>query len=227
MSIYSKPMPLAWQHKPAFKPADIDCAAPQTLGGNETDAELVYGRAVQLGRFRFGWSVKQCDFLKTETEQWTGAACLTLGESIVGVRESCLWELLPLDQAAQCRFRLQQIEVLNRQAGLSPALHHSLALMRTREARQQTEYEQLALAVQHVIKAKEREINNPWFIDVLQTQAASRLSLETLRSGLLLLAHILADSPIERPDYSVMDGPVDNPLDSNIHSPDDSPSNSS
>ena len=215
MSIFTKSMPLAWQNKPASS----NSAATQTLGVNETDADRVYGRAVQLGRFRFGWSVRQCDFLKTETQQWTGAACLTLGESIVGVRESCLWELLPLEQAAQCRFRLQQIEVLSRQPGLNPALRRSLALMKTREARQQQEYEQLALAVQHVVQAKEREINNPWFIDVLQTQAASRLALETLRSGLLLLAHILADSPSERSE----DRPIDNPT----NSPDDSPSNSS
>ena len=215
MSTFTKPMPLAWQNKPASS----DYAATQALGVSETDAGRVYARAVQLGRFRFGWSVRQCDFLKTEAEQWTGSACLALGEDIVGIRESILWELPPLEQAAQCRFRLEQIEVLKRQAGLSPALRRSLALMKTREARQQQEYEQLALAVQHVVQAKEREINNPWFIDVLQTQAASRLSLETLRSGLLLLAHILADSPSERPD----DMPTDKP----INSPDDSPSNSS
>jgi len=82
MSTFTKPMPLAWQNKPASS----DYAATQALGVNETDADRVYARAVQLGRFRFGWSVRQCDFLKTEAEQWTGSACLALGEDIVGIR---------------------------------------------------------------------------------------------------------------------------------------------
>ncbi len=76
MSTFTKPMPLAWQNKPASS----DYAATQALGVNETDAGRVYARAVQLGRFRFGWSVRQCDFLKTEAEQWTGSACLALGK---------------------------------------------------------------------------------------------------------------------------------------------------
>ena len=53
MSIFTKPMPLAWQNKPASN----DYAATQALGVNESDADRVYVRAVKLGRFRFCGSV--------------------------------------------------------------------------------------------------------------------------------------------------------------------------
>lgn len=191
MILTTNPMPLAWQQTAL----NFKGASGPSLGASETDAELVYGRAAILSRFRFGWSEKQYAFLKNESEQWTAAACLVLGDSILGNRDSCLWELAPLEQAALCRLRIEQIDDLRGQAGLSPALRRSFALLRSREAKQQQEYEQLALAVQHVIQAKEREINNPWFLDALQTQIVSRLPIETLRSGLLVLAHILAGQP--------------------------------
>ena len=191
MILSTNPMPLAWQQTAL----NFKGASGPSLGASETDAELVYGRAAILSRFRFGWSDKQYAFLKSESEQWTAAACLVLGDSILGNRDSCPWELAPLEQAALCRLRIEQIDDLRGQAGLSPALRRSFALLRSREAKQQQEYEQLALAVQHVIQAKEREINNPWFLDALQTQIVSRLPIETLRSGLLVLAHILAGQP--------------------------------
>ncbi|MDA8826163.1 hypothetical protein N9C27_05655 [Luminiphilus sp.] len=43
MSIFTKPMPLAWRNKLASN----DYAATQALGVNETDADRVYGRSVQ------------------------------------------------------------------------------------------------------------------------------------------------------------------------------------
>jgi len=187
----SNPMPLAWQQTAL----NFKGASGPSLGASETDAELVYGRAAILSRFRFGWSEKQYAFLKNESEQWTAAACLVLGDSILGNRDSCLWELAPLEQAALCRLRIEHIGDLYNQAGLSSGLRESFALMRSREEKQQQEYEQLALAVQHVTQATAREINNPWFLDALQTLAAGRLTIETLRSGLLVLAHILADKP--------------------------------
>ena len=72
--------------------------------------------------------------------------------------------------------------------------------MRAREAAQRQEYEQLAQAVQHVSQASEREINNPWFLDVLQTLAINRIPVKTLRAGLRMLAHILADIPFDDPE---------------------------
>ena len=193
MILTDNPMPLAWRQTAL----NFDGATESTLGANATEAEaaLIYCRAAVLSRFRFSWSEKQYEFLKNETAQWTAAACLDLGGSIVGNQDSCLWELAPLEQAALCRLRIEQIDDLRGQAGLSPALRQSFALLRSREAKQQQEYEQLALAVQRVIQAKEREINNPWFLDALQTQAVGRLPIETLRSGLMVLAHILADKP--------------------------------
>jgi hypothetical protein len=196
------PLPLAWQQTAL----NFDGATKPALGASATEAEaaLIYCRAAVLGRFRFGWSEKQTAFLKNESGQWTAATCLGLGDSILGNQDSCLWELAPLEQAALCRLRSEHISDLHDQAGLSSRLRESFALMRSREEKQQQEYEQLALAVQHVTQAKEREINNPWFLDALQTQAAGRLPIETLRSGLLVLAHILA----EKPDSTVAGPPA-------------------
>jgi len=196
VGIRNDPMPSVWQ-KTASEGKNSVVPALDTHGA---DAQLVYGRAVLLGRFRFGWSERQYAFLRTETEQWTADTCLALGESIVGNRDSCLWELAPLEQAALCRFRFEQIDDLIREVGLSSALHQSFAFMRAREAAQRQEYEQLAQAVQHVSQASEREINNPWFLDVLQTLAINRIPVKTLRAGLRMLAHILADIPFDDPE---------------------------
>ena len=144
-----------------------------------------------MGRFRFGWSADQRSFLKTEIALWSSAHCLQLGEEITGVFDRMVWELLPLEQAALSRFRVQLLDQVVEEESVSEPLYQALSLLRVREFAQQREYEQLAVVVQSVTQGRDRSLHNAWFLDALTTRVAGRWDSEKMKVGLLALAHML------------------------------------
>ena len=73
---------------------------PVTGTASASALQSVFDRALQMGRFRFGWSADQRSFLRSEIALWSSDHCLQLGEEITGVSDRLVWELLPLEQAA-------------------------------------------------------------------------------------------------------------------------------
>jgi len=170
----------------------VEGTSQQFTGTSSASAlQSVFERALQMGRFRFGWSADQRSFLKSEIALWSSAHCLQLGEEITGVFDRMVWELLPLEQAALSRFRVQLLDQVVEEESVSEPLYQALSLLRVREFAQQREYEQLAVVVQSVTQGRDRSLHNAWFLDALTTRVAGRWDSEKMKVGLLALAHML------------------------------------
>lgn len=165
-----------------------------TVTASASALQSVFERALHMGRFRFGWTADQRSFLQSEIAHWSSAHCLQLGEDITGVFDRLVWELLPLEQAAFSRFRVQLLDQIVEEDRVSEPLYQALSLLRTREFAQQREYEQLAVVVQGVTQGRDRSIHNAWFLDALTTRVAGRWDSEQMKVGLLALAHMLPPS---------------------------------
>ena len=164
---------------------------PVTGTASASALQSVFDRALQMGRFRFGWSADQRSFLRSEIALWSSDHCLQLGEEITGVSDRLVWELLPLEQAALSRFRVQLLDQVVEEESVSEPLYQALSLLRVREFAQQREYEQLAVVVQSVTQGRDRSLHNAWFLDALTTRVAGRWDSEQMKVGLLALAHML------------------------------------
>lgn len=191
MSLLTTILPAAWQGRGSSgRPAreGDDAASP-------TPFHAVYARALKMGRFRYGWSADQRAFLESEVALWSPAGCRALGEEVAGVTDRLVWELLPLEQAALCRFRALLLDQVLEEEVLSAQLEQALVQLRARERDQQREYEQLAAVVQRVTHGRDREMHTAWFLDVLLTRVASQWDAEAMKVGLLALAQLFLRSP--------------------------------
>ncbi len=190
MSQSTKTFPGPWQGSIQSMEGEQDTAGGDSL----STSHAIYDRALHMGRFRFGWSAVQRDFLQHEVSLWSSATCRDLGAEVAGISDRLVWELLPLEQAALCRFRVHLMDQLLLEEVPSEPLQSALGQLRKREISQQREYEQLAVVVQSVAHGREREIHNAWFLDVLTTRAASQWNGELMKVGLLALAQLLLNS---------------------------------
>ena len=191
MSLLTTILPTAWQGRE--HPAPEATARVDRTG--ETGFQAVYGRALKMGRFRYGWSADQRAFLESEVALWSAARCCALGEEVAGITDRLVWELLPLEQAALCQFRVLLLDQLEAEETLSEPLQNALAQLKRRELAQQREYRQLAIAVQQVTDGRDREMHRAWFEDALLTRAASQWDAESMKVGLLALAQLFLRSP--------------------------------